>query len=151
MTIFRNGLYKKIKGISGQTRFAVLATESNGCPYTNLVGFLLSKDLKDLYFFTSKNTRKYKNILNNPEVCLLVDTRDKFTDNTFLITAITVIGRAEVMEDMPDPVVDMYLEKNAELKDFTKSSFNVLVKVSITKYILVDRFQEVTEMEVAGI
>jgi heme iron utilization protein len=149
--MFRKELYKKIKSISGQTRFAVLATESNGCPYTNLVGFLLSKDLKNLYFFTSKNTRKYRNILNNPEVCLLIDTRDKFPDKTYLITAITLIGKAEIMEDMPGSVVDMYLEKNAELKDFTESSFNVLVRVNITRYILVDRFQEVTEMEVAGI
>jgi heme iron utilization protein len=149
--MFRKELYKKIKSISGQTRFAVLATESNGCPYTNLVGFLLSKDLKNLYFFTSKNTRKYRNILNNPEVCLLIDTRDKFPDKTYLITAITLIGKAEIMEDMPGSVVDMYLEKNAELKDFTESSSNVLVRVNITRYILVDRFQEVTEMEVAGI
>jgi heme iron utilization protein len=149
--MFRKELYKKIKSISGQTRFAVLATESNGCPYTNLVGFLLSKDLKNLYFFTSKNTRKYRNILNNPEVCLLIDTRDKFPDKTYLITAITLIGKAEIMEDMPGSVVDMYLKKNAELKDFTESSFNVLVRVNITRYILVDRFQEVTEMEVAGI
>jgi hypothetical protein len=43
----------------------------------------------------------------------------------------------------------MYLEKNIELKDFTESSFNSLVKVNITRYILVDRFQEVIEMEVS--
>jgi heme iron utilization protein len=149
MAILRKDLCKKIKSITDETRFAVLATESNGRPYTNLVGFLLSKDLRSLYFFTSKNTRKYRNILNNPNICLLIDTRDKFTDKTFLITAITVIGRAEVIEDMPRSVVDMYLEKNIELKDFTESSFNSLVKVNITRYILVDRFQEVIEMEVS--
>jgi heme iron utilization protein len=151
MVICRKDFCKKIKSITDETHFAVLATESNGHPYTNLVGFLLSKDLKNLYFFTSKNTRKYRNILNNPEVCLLIDTRDKFPDKTYLITAITLIGKAEIMEDMPGSVVDMYLEKNAELKDFTESSSNVLVRVNITRYILVDRFQEVTEMEVAGI
>ncbi len=80
-----------------------------------------------------------------------MDTRDKFTDKTFLITAITVIGKAEVMEDVPGSIVDKYLEKNVELKDFTESSFNILVRVNITKYILVDRFQEVIEMEVADI
>ena len=95
MVICRKELYKKIKSISDEARFAVLATDSNGSPYTNLVGFLMSRDLKNLYFFTSKNTRKYRNIMNNPDVCLLVDTRDRFTDRTFLITAITVIGRAE--------------------------------------------------------
>ena len=149
MVICRKDFCKKIKSITDETRFAVLATESNGHPYTNLVGFLLSKDLKNLYFFTSKNTRKHKNILNNPNICLLIDTRDKFTDKTFLITAITIIGKAEVMEDVPGSIVDKYLEKNVELKDFTESSFNVLVKVNVTRYILVDRFQEVIEMEVS--
>jgi len=149
MVICRKDLYRKIKRISDETRFAVLATDSSGCPYTNLVGFLMSRDLKNLYFFTSKKTRKYKNIINNPEVCLLMDTRDRFTDKTFLITAITVIGSAEIIEDVPRSIVDKYLEKNVELKDFTESSFNVLVKVNVTRYILVDRFQEVIEMEVS--
>ena len=142
-------MHRKIRRISDKTRFAVLATDSNGCPYANLVGFLMSRDLKNLYFFTSKKTRKYKNIINNPDVCLLIDTRDRFTDKTFLITAITVIGRAEIIEKVPGSIMDKYLEKNVELKDFTESSFNVLVKVNITKYILVDRFQEVIEMEVS--
>lgn len=149
MVICRKELYKKIKSISDQTRFAVLATDINGFPYANLVGFLLSEDLKNLYFFTSKNTRKYKNIINNPHVCLLIDSRDKFTDNTFLITAITVIGRAEVMDNASRQIVDKYLEKNVELEDFTESPFNVLIKVDIERYILVDKFQEVIEMEVS--
>jgi hypothetical protein len=57
--------------------------------------------------------------------------------------------RAEIKEDIPGSIVGRYLQKNVELKDFTESSFNVLVKVNVTKYIFVNKFQEVIEMEVS--
>ncbi len=147
MNICRKDLCKKIKSISEQIRFAVLATDSNGCPYTNLIGFLLSQDLKSLYFFISKNSRKYENILNNPNICILMDNRDKYKDKTFLITAITAIGRASIVGDPPKSILEKYLEKNIELKQFTESTSNVLVKVNITEYIVVNRFQEIINVE----
>jgi nitroimidazol reductase NimA-like FMN-containing flavoprotein (pyridoxamine 5'-phosphate oxidase superfamily) len=148
MVAYNKELYEKIRKISDKTRFAVLATEGNRRPYTNLVGFILSTDLKELYFFTSKKTRKYKNILSNPNACLLIDTRDKYNNKSFLITAITIIGRADVIEDVPRLLLKKYLKKNKELKEFTESAFNVLIKVSIEKYIIVNRFQQIIEIEI---
>jgi general stress protein 26 len=148
MGISKKDLFKKIANISDLTRFAVLATENNGYPYANLVGFLLSKDLKNLYFFTSQNTRKLKNIKNNANVCLLLDTRDRYPDKTSLITAITITGKANVIKKPSRPIVEKYLAKNAELEEFTKTTHNVLVKVDVTNYVLVNRFKEVIEMKI---
>ena len=46
---------------------------------------------------TPRNTRKYRNIVNNPHVSLLIDTRgDRGPDNT---QALTVAGTCVVLED----------------------------------------------------
>ncbi len=76
-----------------------------------------------------------------------MDNRDKYKDKTFLITAITAIGRASIVGDPPKSILEKYLEKNIELKQFTESTSNVLVKVNITEYIVVNRFQEIINME----
>ncbi|MEI6153894.1 MAG: pyridoxamine 5'-phosphate oxidase family protein, partial [Deltaproteobacteria bacterium] len=55
--------------------FAVLATDSNGHPYTSLVAYAITPDLKKVLFATPKGTRKYKNILNSEHVALLIDNR----------------------------------------------------------------------------
>lgn len=54
---------------------AVLATDSDGQPYTSLIAFALTPDMKGVVFATPKSTRKYKNILKNKYVSLLIDTR----------------------------------------------------------------------------
>jgi heme iron utilization protein len=55
-------------------RFAVLCSVSDTQPYSNLVAFAASDDLKYLVFITDRNTRKFKNIVENQWVSLLVDS-----------------------------------------------------------------------------
>ena len=62
---------------------AVLATESAGKPYTSLIAYALTPDIKGLIFITPKSTRKYKNILKNNQVSLLIDTRTNTTQGLY--------------------------------------------------------------------
>ena len=52
-----------IRQIVESQRFAVLATQFEGQPYSNLVAFAEAEDLRSLLFVTSRNTRKYSNTL----------------------------------------------------------------------------------------
>jgi heme iron utilization protein len=54
---------------------AILATESDGQPYTSMIAYALTPDNKGIVFATPRKTRKYKNILKNNRVSLLIDTR----------------------------------------------------------------------------
>ena len=56
-------------------KHAVLATDSDGQPYTSLIAYALTSDMKGIVFATPKDTSKYRNILKNRRVSLLIDTR----------------------------------------------------------------------------
>jgi nitroimidazol reductase NimA-like FMN-containing flavoprotein (pyridoxamine 5'-phosphate oxidase superfamily) len=64
-----------LRQIVGAQRFAVLATLSNQQPYSNLVAFAVSDDLRHIIFATNRDTQKYRNILSNNKITLLIDNR----------------------------------------------------------------------------
>ena len=125
----------------------MLATERRGLPYTNLIGYLLSRDFKYLYFFTPKNTMKYKNIEINPNVSIIINNRDKSSNKKTLITAVTVIGKASILEKFDRTIISEFLFYYPELTEFTKPGLNALVKIDIDKYILVSKLQHVVEVK----
>jgi len=65
-------LEKLIKEIIGSQYFAVLNTLGEGLPYSNLVSFAVTDDLRSLVFVTERNTRKFRNMQENINVSLLV-------------------------------------------------------------------------------
>lgn len=146
MNIIETDLYKKVIETIKVTRFAVLATEKNKEPYLSLVGFLLDEDLKNLYFYTPVSSRKYDNIISNPSVSLLIDSREKYASQTDMITAVTLTGIANAVKKPERNILEKYLSRYPELKNFTDSGLNVLIKVNIIKYIIVSNFSQISEI-----
>ncbi len=70
---------------------AVLATDSGGQPYTSLVAFAMSGDGKGVIFATPRKTSKYKNILRNRNVSLMIDTRANTSKSYMKAEAVTII------------------------------------------------------------
>ncbi|HSB07022.1 MAG TPA: pyridoxamine 5'-phosphate oxidase family protein, partial [Thermodesulfobacteriota bacterium] len=68
-------LKKFLKDLFFSQRLAVLATQSQGEPYGNLVAFVATNDLKHLLFATTRATRKYANMSENPRVAMVMDNR----------------------------------------------------------------------------
>jgi nitroimidazol reductase NimA-like FMN-containing flavoprotein (pyridoxamine 5'-phosphate oxidase superfamily) len=135
MDINKKDFYKQIQAIAGTTHFAVLATERDGFPYTNIIGYLLDDDLKSLYFFTSSHTRKFRNIQKNPFVAILMDNREIYPDKTSLITAVTMLGKANIIEKDDKHIRQRYLAgmlnwdhlQNPPLTNLSRSIFlNIL-------------------------
>ncbi|MBM3700679.1 MAG: pyridoxamine 5'-phosphate oxidase family protein [Actinobacteria bacterium] len=146
MNIIETDMYKKLIETIKAARFAVLATEKNKGPYLSLVGFLLDEDLKNLYFYTPVQSRKYDNIISNPSVSLLIDSREKYASQTDMITAVTLTGIANAVKKPERNILKEYLSRYPELKNFTDSGLNVLIKVNIIKYIIVSNFSQVSEI-----
>jgi len=57
-------VWDQLRDLLMKQRFGVVATHSNGKPYTSLVAFAATDDLRDLIFVTSNETRKFKNIIS---------------------------------------------------------------------------------------
>jgi general stress protein 26 len=126
-----------IKRVLASQRFAVLATQSEGQPYGNLIAFAEADNLGSLLFVTSRNTRKYSNILVSKKVAVLIDSRTNKTldlNNAIAITALGTIEEASIADK--EYLSGIYLAKQPQLKDFLYRTSNSLMKVSVTDYVV---------------
>ena len=83
------------------TDLCVLCTSRNDVPDASLMLYETDDSCSRLYMLTLENTDKYQNILHNPNVSILVDTRDATTRGTSWTKALTIQGEARIVND-PD-------------------------------------------------
>jgi heme iron utilization protein len=130
-------LSKLIKRCFDEQHFAVLATQSDGQPYTNLVAFAEFTNLRSLLFVTSRDSRKYTNALASKKVALLIDSRKNQASDLRNAIAITVLGTvAEVNSDEKDNLSRIYLSKHPQLFEFLQKPLNALMQVTVSEYIV---------------
>ena len=136
----------EIKKILSSQMLAVLSTERGGQPYSSLMAFAFTSDLKTIIAATGKATRKFVNLRREPRVSLLIDTRTNAAEDFHGAAAITVIGRAAFArrEELPE-LERLYLDKHPYLEGFLASPTTMLFKVEVYHYLLVTRFQKVME------
>jgi len=125
---------------------AVLATESEGKPYTSLIAYALTPDIKGLIFITPKSTRKYKNILKNKHVSLLIDTRTNTPRDYMGAESVTILGNAHRVRRGKNKtrLSGIFVKKHARLKKIITSPETALILVEITDCIHVTKFQSVS-------
>jgi uncharacterized pyridoxamine 5'-phosphate oxidase family protein len=126
--------------------FGVLATNDNGQPYTSLISFAITPDLKKVIFATPKNTRKYKNILNSRNVAILIDNRSNTKKNIMRTEAITVIGTARQVRrgKFRDELAVLFIKKHPDLAEFIQSETTALIAVEAVRCIHVGKFQTIS-------
>ena len=126
-----------IKKVFTSQRFAVLATQSEGQPYSSLIAFAEADNLRSLIFVTSRDTRKYSNTQANRKVAVLVDSRTNQVSDLQNAVAITAIGTIEeVAESNRDYLSGIYLSKHPQLSDFLHEPSNAFMKVVVTEYVV---------------
>ncbi len=126
---------------------AVLSTLMSGRPYCNLIAFAATSDLRDIFFATIRETRKFANLTAEPRVSLLIDNRSNKETDFREASAVTVMGAAEeVLGSDRERYLRIFLEKHSDLEEFAKAPACALIRIKVEKYILVSHFQEVREI-----
>lgn len=140
---------KAILSLLSSQQLAALSTQRDGQPYTSLMAFAHTQDLKYVVVATGKATRKHHNILHDARVSLLIDNRSNSTDDFHSAMALTVLGKAEPVEaDEQAAYQDLYLERHPYLEKFLSSPTTAFIKIHIYHYLLVSRFQKVMEYSI---
>ena len=138
-----------LKDLFSSQRLAVLATQSKKQPYGNLVAFVATKDLKHLLFATTRATRKYTNISENPRVAMVMDNRSNQEADFHQAAAVTATGVAkEVKGSEKETLLRLYLSRHPYLKDFVSSPTCALLKMDVETYYVVRQFQNVMELHI---
>lgn len=125
-------------------RFAVLSTQSEEGIHSCLVAFAVDDALQTLLLCTPKSTRKYANLLSNPNVTLLVHNSSNQGGDITEAMAVSMAGRAREVDaaDRRAPL-DRFLSKHPNMAEFAKTPSVALIEVRIERFDVVTHFQDV--------
>jgi len=136
-----------VQSLLNSQRLAVLSTLMSGRPYSNLIAFAATDDLREIFFATTRATRKFANLRAEPRVSLLIDNRSNQETDFGEASAVTVLGTAEeLLGSERERYLQLYLKKHPYLEDFVTAPTCALIRVKVEKYIMVTQFQEVREI-----
>jgi hypothetical protein len=138
---------ERLRVLNKKQRHAVLATDAAGKPYTSLVAFALTADARGALFATPRKTSKYKNILKNRNVSLLIDTRSNSARAYMKSEAVTILGAAVPVRRGKrwNDLSEILIKKHPQLTGFVRSPSSALIFVAVNKVIHAGKFQTVTE------
>lgn len=136
----------RLRALFDSQRYAVLGTDDRGQPFTSLMAFAVTDDLRNLVILSDRNTRKFANLAANRRVALLVDDCGNKTTDTQDSIAVTVLGQAfEADADNHNALVGLFLARHPGLADFAASPDGVVVRVEVSAYLLVEQFEHTIE------
>ena len=127
---------------------AVLTTQHQLQPYTILLAFAMTQDLRHIVFVTARATQKYANLMANPRASLLIDNRCNDSTDYRKAVAISAQGvTREVDAVQRAEQFPLYLSKPPHLRDCVTDAACALLQLDLECYDVVSQFQNVSVSE----
>jgi nitroimidazol reductase NimA-like FMN-containing flavoprotein (pyridoxamine 5'-phosphate oxidase superfamily) len=140
---------KQIRELFVKQKLAVLSTHHSGQPYASLIAFVGKKDLKKIFFITSRTTRKFENLSEDPRVAILINSSMNMASDFHEAVSVTALGTAkEINGTEKDEILIQDLTQHPYLEAFATSPTCAVVGVTITTYVMVKNFQQVMELHI---
>jgi len=130
--------------------FCVLSTnlKEDNYPYSSLIAFLYSEDLKHIYFTTSRNTTKFTNLLSDPRVGIFFDNRSNNLEDVHGAITATVLGNVEELEkEKNKEIIEEFKTKYPQLKEFLIKRHTAFLRIRVESYVVVYEFKKVLRLE----
>jgi nitroimidazol reductase NimA-like FMN-containing flavoprotein (pyridoxamine 5'-phosphate oxidase superfamily) len=131
-------MIEQIKALAKEKSMCVLATVAGAKPYCSLMAYVADELCEEIYMVTHRKTQKYKNLLENPAVSLLIDTREKIPRSR--VQALTIEGAFQRLENetKKNTVKKTLLTIHPNLKDFINHPDAELICIKINAFLLLD-------------
>ena len=69
-------MLQEMKALAREKNSCVLATIVDSKPYCSLMAYVTNSACTEIYMVTHRQTQKFQNLVANPAVSLMIDTRD---------------------------------------------------------------------------
>lgn len=134
---------EKIKEIVKENDLCVLATVSGEKPHCSLMSYCADEEGHTLYLASHTETKKYANVMKNPTVSLLIDTREGGGGRT-AIQALTVSGEFQAITDPggKERARTRFVRKHPHLREFVDEPGVAIFSIKITAFQLLDGIQD---------
>ncbi|MDY0040421.1 MAG: pyridoxamine 5'-phosphate oxidase family protein [Desulforhabdus sp.] len=134
-------MIERIRQLIGENSMCVLATCHNNVPHCSFMTYVANPEAGIIYMVTRKETRKYTNLLNNPQVSLLIDTRSKQgLEQRTSIQALTISGVCTTIEEPAE--VESFrrqiLDEHPHLKELVEHPDAAVISVRANSFLLLD-------------
>jgi nitroimidazol reductase NimA-like FMN-containing flavoprotein (pyridoxamine 5'-phosphate oxidase superfamily) len=131
-------MLEQMKSLAREKNMCVLATIAGAKPYCSLMAYAADDACNEIYMVTHRKTQKYQNLLQNPAVSLLIDTREK-TPRT-RAQALTIEGKFHIIEDKTkrSAVRQTLLEAHPHLEAFIDNEDAELICIKIEALLLLN-------------
>jgi uncharacterized protein YhbP (UPF0306 family) len=140
-------LEEKLGKLLSSQKLGVLATQQKKNPYTSLVAFACSDDMRRIVFATPKTTRKFANIISNSNVSFFIDNRSNKAVDFRKAIGVTALGSArQIRKNKNSKLMKLYLKKHPQLELFLASPSCAFICIDVKSLYVVERFQNVLEM-----
>ena len=127
-----------------ENNFCVLSTSKNNLPNSSLMLYLSDEEGKTLYMVTRRGSLKHANVIENPEVSLLIDTRENIQMSYSSVRALTAYGEAAIIEDKEEEkkLLTLLTEKHPGLSFFKAMEDACIIQVAIKKFLYLDGIED---------
>ena len=134
-------MLEKMRDIVKGNDLCVLATVSEGRPHCSLMSYISDEEGREIYLISHKQTRKYLNLMENPTVSLLIDTREKQRgQRRIYIKALTVSGEFQNINDpgKKDLIRATFLKRHSHLTEFLNDPDAEIFSIKVKSFQLLD-------------
>ena len=141
-----------MKALVREKDMCVLATVSNNRPRCSVMAYVANDACTEIYMVSHKDTQKYRNLTDNPNVSLLIDTRDEdMGPKRSKARALTVSGifREIKEKESKDRIRAKLVERHPHIREFAHHPDAEVFSIKATSFLLLEgltnaHFEQVT-------
>lgn len=133
-------MIERMKALVKQKDICVLATASENKPHCSLMAYTINKECSEIFMVTYRDTKKYRNLVQNPTVSLLIDTRDEVLDSRLQAKALTVEGKFQSIEDTEKMTLvrDRLRAKHPHLEELISHPDSEVFSIRVVSFLLLE-------------
>lgn len=129
-----------VKEMLHDNALCVLCTVSGGIPHCSLMTYVLGDDLKTVYMVTVRGSRKYRNLLENSDVSLLIDNRQRLAvSSDEPVASITFEGIHKQLDSVESESARIHFaDRHGELKEILQNPDSVVFGIELKTFLLLN-------------
>jgi nitroimidazol reductase NimA-like FMN-containing flavoprotein (pyridoxamine 5'-phosphate oxidase superfamily) len=138
-------MIEKMKALVKRKDICVLATVSENKPHCSLMAYVTNSDCREIFMVTNRQSTKFRNLLVNPSVSLLIDTREEHTGiKRPDAQALTVSGVYQEIQDETKKkrIRSKMLAKHPHIKNLMEMPDAEIFCIKVTSFLLLDGVSE---------
>ena len=135
-------MLKEMKTLAKEKNICVLATVAGDKPYCSLMAYVTDENCEEIYMVTLRDTRKYKNLTENPAVSLLIDTREKSPRSEAKALTMEGVYSKILSEEKRKKVQAKLLHVHPHLADLINHSEAEILCIEIGSFLMLKGLQD---------